>query len=309
MYQYRRPPKPSKPKIPKLLYVVLAVILLISAGVIVNYIYEDFRYNHGHGNVLAAENQPTPEPTLTPTPTPTPTPVPTPTYAPEPTPTPEPTPEPTPTPPPRVERQEILDLRAQYNNDDIIGHVWIPNTTVNYPVAQGTDNVFYLYHDLRGRRFSPGSIFLDYLADIYTPGDQNWVLYGHNMRANHRFHMVRNYLNYDFFRNNRYIHFSTLYADYVFQVFSTYVTHIDFPYIWNVYDDWEYWINQFASMSRFDAGIPVSAEDRILTLSTCEGSYRHNRIVVHAVLISETFPHLDGAGGYNEDYEYNENAG
>ncbi|MCL2528162.1 MAG: sortase [Defluviitaleaceae bacterium] len=195
--------------------------------------------------------------------------------------------------PPRVQRQEFLALREHYGNDDIIGHVQIPGTTIDYVVAQGEDNIFYLYHDLRGQRFSPGTIFMDYLADIHTPGDQNWVLFGHNMRANHKFHMVRNFMDYDFFHANRYIYFSTIYADYVFEVFSVYVTNIDFPYIWNVYDDWEYWINTFASMSMFDAGISVSADDRVLTLSTCEGSYRHNRIVVHGVLISETFPHLE----------------
>jgi len=193
-----------------------------------------------------------------------------------------------------IPRQQFLDWRVYYGNDDIVGRVWIPDTTIDYLVAQGADNSFYLYHDLQGRRYSPGSIFLDYLADIHTPGDQNWVLFGHNMRANHKFHMVRNFLNYDFFQENRYIFFSTIYADYIFEVFSAYITHVDFPYIWNVYEDWEYWINTFASRSRFDAGIPVSAEDRILTLTTCDGAYRDNRIAVHAVLTHKTFQSLQG---------------
>jgi len=265
----------------------------VSVAVIINYLYEQASYNRGFNIVAADTPTPTreePEPYV-PEPTPEPTPIPEPEYTPEPLP--EPTPEPTPTPVPRVPRQEFLDYRANYDNDDIVGHVWIPNTTINYLVAQGTDNDFYLYHDLRGRRYLPGSIYLDYLADVHTPGDHNWVLYGHNMARNHKFHAVRFFLNEDFFRNNRYIHFSTLYADYVFEVFSVYIAHVDFPYTWNVYDDWDVIINEFASKSRFDAGIPVSEEDRVLTLSTCENSYRHHRIVVHAVLISETFPHLD----------------
>jgi len=238
-----------------------------------------------------------PEPTVAP-PAEVPTPTPAPTYTPTsivetPSPTPEPTPEPTPTPVPRVARQEFLELRAQYSNDDIIGRIWIPNTTVDYPVVQGVDNAFYLYHDLRGRRFAPGSVFIDYLVDIRNPGDHNWTVYGHNMRANHKFHMVRNYLNEDFFFNNRYIYFSTIYADYVFKVFSAHLSHINFAYTWPRFDDWESKLAEFISRSHFDADMEVSPDDLVITLSTCHGSHRDNRIVVHAVLISETFPHLE----------------
>jgi len=122
--------------------------------------------------------------------------------------------------------------------------------------------------------------------------------------------MVRNFLNYDFFRNNRYIHFSTIYADYVFEVFSVYITHISWAYTWPNYDDWDHIIGLFADYSRFDPGFTVSGEDRVLTLSTCDSSYRDNRIVVHAVLRSETFPHIDDISEYDiheyDIYEYEE---
>jgi len=193
----------------------------------------------------------------------------------------------------KVARQEFLDWRAYYDNDDIIGRVHIPGTTIDYLVAQGTDNTFYVYHDLHGNRNTAGSIFLDYLADIYNPGDQNWVIYGHNMAREHKFHMLRNYLEEDFFFANRYIYFSTIYADYVFEVFASYVTHISFYYTWNVYDDWAGMIQEFMDRSLFDAGISVTEDDRILTLSTCDHHYRYNRIVVQAVLISESVPHAE----------------
>jgi len=194
---------------------------------------------------------------------------------------------------PRVQRQEFLDYRSYYDNDDIIGQVRIPNTTIDYLVVQGTDNHFYLDHCLQGRRYLPGTIFLDYQADIHNLGDQNWVLFGHNMGRNHKFHALRFFLDEDFFHNNRYILFSTIYAEYIFEVFSAYVTHIDFPYINTRYEDWGHWVNQFANRSLHDAGISVSAEDRILTLSTCDNNQRDYRIAVHAVLRSVTFPHLD----------------
>jgi len=134
------------------------------------------------------------------------------------------------------------------------------------------------------------------MANIHGQ-DQNLVVYGHNTARNHMFHAVRHFLDYDFFRNNRYIYFSTIYADYVFEVFSVYITHIRFMYILPNYDamdgGWESWINQFAAMSHHDAGIAVSADDRVITLSTCDNAHIDYRIAVHARLISETFPHLE----------------
>jgi len=249
-----------------------------------------------HGEGLSAASDPDPD-RYFPMPSP-PTPVPTPAPAtPVPaTPPPASTPEPTPTPVPRVMRQEFIDHRAHYNNDDIIGHLRVPNTTIDYLVTQGTDNSFYLYHDIRGRRSAPGWVFMCYWADIYDQS-QNWVIYGHNMNRDHMFHSVRRFLNEDFFFNNRYIHFSTLYADYVFEVFAIYVTHIRWMYIYPNFDHrdggWEFYINEFARLSHFDAGIEVSADDRVLTLSTCYNPRRDYRIALHARMVSETFPHLD----------------
>ena len=253
-------------------------------------------FRHGGSPIVNASMPPeTDTPIVPPTPRPTPTPAPTPAPIPPGQPTPSPTPEPTPVP--RVIRQEFLDYRAHYNNDEIVGRVWVPNTTIDYLVTQGTDNVFYLYFDIRGRRSAPGWVFLDYTASIHGQ-DQNWVIYGHNMAANHRFNNVRRFIDRDFFFNNRYIYFSTIYADYVFEVFSSYITHKSFPYIYANFDQfdggWEHWIHELASRSFFDAGIEVSADDRIITLSTCYQGNADYRIPVHGRLISMTFPHLDG---------------
>lgn len=287
---------PEKPKRPKALYGLLILLFIVSAVIISVYLANEFSYQH-----VQSEADPLPELVVAHVPTPLPIPTLTPAitndYELPPV---EPTPGPGPTMPPRVMRQEFLDLRAFYNNDDIVGRVWIENTTIDYTVAQHDyDNNFYLDHDLRRREYGPGSIFLDYQVDLHAGTDQNMVLFGHNMGRNHKFHMVRHFLNEDFFRDTRYINFSTVYADYVFEVFSVYITNWrDWPYIWPNYYDWDHWISQFATRSRFDPGFTVSGEDRILTLSTCDSSYIDNRIVVHAVLRSVSFPHLelDAAG-------------
>jgi len=285
-----------------LLYAVLAVIFLVSAGFIANYIHGEFMFRHGSGHSISHTPEQTPDryfPMPSPsTPAPTVAPAtPAPVHpAPTPEPTPEPTPDPGPTPPPRVQRQEFIDYRAHYGNESIVGRVWIPNTSINYLVTQGIDNFFYLDYDIHGRRSLEGWIYLCTHVDIHAQ-DQNMIIFGHNTQRDHMFHAVRRFLNRDFFFNNRYIYFSTIYADYVFEVFSVYVTHVDWPYIYNNYNHleggWEYFINAFADRSLFDAGIEVSENDRVLTLSTCDNVHIDYRIAVHARLVSETFPHLD----------------
>ncbi|MCL2404680.1 MAG: class B sortase [Defluviitaleaceae bacterium] len=310
MYKHKKPTRPSKPKTPKVLYALLAVVLLMSVGFIANYVYNE--YMSWHGGSHSQYDIPHYVPYI---PTHTPPPVPAPTLviqdeATEPDPTPEPEPEPTPdpgpTPPPRIMRQEFLDYREYFGNDGIVGHIYVPGTTIDYIVPQTTDNSFYLYHDIRKRRAAAGWVWLCYRADVYRQ-DQNMVIFGHNMARNHMLHGVRNFFNEDFFFNNRYIYFRTIYADYVFEVFSVYITHISFPYIYenyhHRYGGWERYINMFVERSHFDAGISVSADDRIITLSTCHRDLRMRdyRYVVHGRLVSETFPHIEGLGDLESD--------
>ena len=300
MYQYKRPMRPSKPKTPKLLYIGLAVVLLVSAGVVANYIYSDFVFRHGGANPYYV---PIPAEAYIPAWTPAPAPEPTPEpgvldWTPEPELEPEYTPDPSPTPVPRVMRPEFFDYRAHYGNDEIIGRLWIPNTSINYVIPQPAyDNFFYKDHDIRQRRSIAGWVWLSAYNNLHGQ-DQNLVVFGHNMQRNEKFHAVRHFLREDFFFENRYIFLSTIYADYVFEVFSVYIAHINFPYIHPNFcyfeGGWEHWINLFSLRSLFDAGISVSADDRIITLSTCENARDDYRIAVHARLISETFPHLDG---------------
>jgi len=110
------------------------------------------------------------------------------------------------------------------------------------------------------------------------------------MRHGQRFHYLRHFLQEDFFFDNRYIHFSTIYADYVFEVFSAHVTHINFLTTLYTQDysgrGWGHYINEFAGMSLFDADITVSENDRIISLVTCENTRPDYRIVVHGRLMS-----------------------
>jgi len=190
-------------------------------------------------------------------------------------------------PPPRIIRQEFLDLRQQYGNNNIVGHLWIEGTTIDYIVVQGSDNEFYLYHDIFHNPSVGGWIFLDYEVNL-AGEDQNTVIYGHNMNDRIKFHDIRFFADYDFFRNHPIINFRTIYEDTKWEVFAFYSAHISVPYTHINLETTEQWAllqEMFHQASRFDTGIRLTPEDRVLTLSTCTNTNVDTRFVLQARLI------------------------
>ncbi len=79
-------------------------------------------------------------------------------------------------------QKRIIDFAAlQKINPQIIAWVSIPNSRIDYPIAQAKDNVFYLHHDFYGRSSFSGCVFLDKDAKPdFTSNDS--PIYGHHMR-------------------------------------------------------------------------------------------------------------------------------
>ena len=177
-------------------------------------------------------------------------------------------------------------IRAYFDNDDIVAHLLIEGTTIDYLVVQGNDNDFYVNHDIWRRPSASGWIFLDYEVDI-TSLDHNWVIYGHNMQRDHKFHSIRRYADYDFFRNHPIITLTTPSGVYLWEIFSFYSTPITFSYNtvnFANHETWAHMLDYFIRMSKHDAGVAVTPSDRILTLSTCTNRDVNERYVLHAKL-------------------------
>ena len=231
----------------------------------------------------------------TPAPTPVPTPVPRPTITPEPVYEHEPEPEDEiiidlepEIPEERVILDKIKNLREAFSNDDIVGYLKIEGTNIDYAVVQSTDNEFYLHRDLNLKNNAAGSIFMDYENNPHEI-DRNIVIYGHNMRNGTKFHNLRHYRDRQFYENNRYISFTTLYEETTWEIFAIYETTIDFHYIQVIFksdDEFISLISQMKAKSLINTGIEVGPNDRVLTLSTCRGTHDDDRFVVSAKLIT-----------------------
>jgi len=188
----------------------------------------------------------------------------------------------------RTPNAELLRFREEYKNDDIIGHLIIPGTDIDYLVVQAGDNVFYLDRDLHKQHDRAGTIFLDHENRLTRP-DRNTILYGHNMvAAGTHFATLTRFRDENFFRENRFILFDTIYEDTVWEIFAFYSTDVSFQYIQVIFpgaDSFGRLLSDIMELSWHDAGLDITTEDRIITLSTCTTMARNMRYVLHARLI------------------------
>lgn len=77
-------------------------------------------------------------------------------------------------------------------NPEIVGWVQIPDTPVNYPVAQHSDNDWYLEHTFLGQYNLAGSVFMDCRSSSALT-DRVTVVYGHHLKNGAMFARVADY--------------------------------------------------------------------------------------------------------------------
>jgi hypothetical protein len=78
-------------------------------------------------------------------------------------------------------QRRVIDFATlQKNNPEIVAWLFIPNTSIDYPVAHTNNNDFYLHHDFYGRYSFSGCLFLDKDHKPDFTGHDSAV-YGHSM--------------------------------------------------------------------------------------------------------------------------------
>lgn len=175
-------------------------------------------------------------------------------------------------------------------NQDFVGWLSIPGTDIDYPVVLTSDAEFYLTHDFTRRESVIGCLFSLDRTDYAT--SQNIAVYGHHMRRSRSttmFQPLHAYKSAAFCADHSEIQFDTLYGSRKYTVFAI---------INKRESDWDAAVADFGSMeayqafldrakawSLYDTGVNVTADDRILTLITCDRDYdsADGQLVVMAV--------------------------
>ena len=170
-------------------------------------------------------------------------------------------------------------------NPDIVGWIYIEGTNINYPVVQGTDNSYYLKRLFDGTYNSSGCIFLDYRATSDF-SDRHSIIYGHHMKNKTMFSGLMNYKDQAFYDEHSVALLVTPTAYYKIQFFSGYVSDT-WSDAWDLsFDEYEYisWLNDIQRRSCFETDHTPTAEDRIVTLSTCTYEFDTAKFVLHGYI-------------------------
>lgn len=174
-------------------------------------------------------------------------------------------------------------------NPDIVGWIYIPDTVVDYPVVQTTNNDKYLNTLFSGEKNKAGTIFMDYRNNAGLTND-NTILYGHNMRNKSMFHVLSEYKKQEFYDSHKTAYYYTIDGTYELRIFSAYTTHATDDYTTTNYGDKKTArINELAARSDISPSFVVGSEDNIVTFSTCAYDYDDARFVVHATVHKARF--------------------
>lgn len=178
----------------------------------------------------------------------------------------------------------------QLLNPDVVGWIYIPDTDVNYPIVQGSDNDQYLYRLISGEYNSAGSIFLDAKASSLFMSRNN-PIYGHNMKNGAMFADVTGYKDQKFYDEHPVALLLTPQKNYKVNIFSAYTTDA-WGDSWQIgFDDVTYadWLQRLWQRSFVTAAVePPTTADLILTFSTCTYETADARFVVHGILEEQT---------------------
>ena len=166
-------------------------------------------------------------------------------------------------------------------NEDIIGWLYSPDTPINLPVVQGTDNDYYLDRMIDGTVNGAGTLFVDYRN---APGfaDYNTVIYGHNMKNKEIFGTLADYKEPSYFAEHPVMWLLTPDGDYKVELVAGFVTPSDSEvYAFDQTAEAVLAIvRQAIAESTFVSDVEIAEGDRFLTLSTCSYEYENARYVL-----------------------------
>lgn len=173
------------------------------------------------------------------------------------------------------------------SNKDFVGWIKIENTNIDYPVVQSlTVPNFYLEHDFNKSESIYGTPYIDAECDMNT--SNNFIIYGHHMKNGTMFNNIIKYKDQEFYNEHKEINFDTMNGYGEYEVISAFRIDIDNDnFLYHQYnnmneDKFAEFINEIKLRSLIDTEVNTKYGDKLITLSTCEYTYKNGRFVVVA---------------------------
>lgn len=185
---------------------------------------------------------------------------------------------------------QVEELKKE--NEDIIGWLEIPNTNINFPVMQATDNQYYMTHTYKKEDSKDGSIFLDKDYNWDLPSS-NLLMYGHNNKNGNMFQGLLEYQEESYYKEHPTIKFTTTKEDCEYEIISAFKSRVYYKSEKNVFryyyfinaeseEEYNNYVEESKKASLYDTGKTANYGDQLLTLSTCEYSQEDGRFAIVA---------------------------
>lgn len=181
---------------------------------------------------------------------------------------------------------EVDFAALQAESADVLGWIYLEGTEINYPIVQGEDNAYYLNRLYNGTPNGSGSIFMDY-RNQRNFSDRNTILYGHSMKNGTMFTAIKRYKNQPYYDEHPVALVLTPEKNYKLEFFAGYVCNVE-QNAWDIVfasdEQFEQWVASAKSKSTFASDVTPTADEVVVTLSTCTYEFENARYVLVGVL-------------------------
>ena len=161
-------------------------------------------------------------------------------------------------------------------NADIYSWIYLPNTTINYPVCQSADNdSYYLDHNASHGETELGAIFSEHQFNNRDYQDRVTILYGHNGFGDTMFTDLHKFEHQDFFNANEKVYVYAPGHVYTYEIVSAFMSderHLMGKYNFQDERGFARFLNDIQNPNAIGANVrPVALDEssKVLVLSTC----------------------------------------
>lgn len=177
-------------------------------------------------------------------------------------------------------------------NQDVAGWLSIEGTSLDYPVVQTDDNLYYHRLNFEGEKSLHGVPFVDCGVNLKAPST-NTIIYGHNIKNDDQmFNSLTHYWDPSYYIQHPVIDFHTIYGKRSYKIFGVFIANVNpdhgtvFQYHTfidaNDVSEIQEFIYNVQIRSILNTGVDVLPSDELLTLSTCTYEFENARLVVVA---------------------------
>ncbi len=185
-------------------------------------------------------------------------------------------------------------------NPNTVAWVYIPNTSINYPVVRGDDNDYYLNHDFEGDEgwlANFGTIFMDY-RNLPNWSDQSYYLYGHHMNDGSMFADIAAMADQSRFDDERIVYLYSPSGNFKLRSYSLIHCSADDSLVQVIFNDSQEmaaYVQGIIDQSIVNVGdIPAASQiTKSFAFSTCD-NYSVGRFVLFAYVEQTTVREMGG---------------